>query len=109
MIELHGVTKSVPSGNGTLTILHPLDLTIERGSVEAPGVQCREGSDPVEEQEPGNAGGGDKCSTIEIQAQGRDFGVRYIGGLLDKHGPSLSGASLLHSIRQMAGSFRPYS
>ncbi|MBA2303345.1 MAG: ABC transporter ATP-binding protein [Acidobacteria bacterium] len=35
MIELHGVTKSVPSGNGTLTILHPLDLTIERGAVAA--------------------------------------------------------------------------
>ncbi|HJR59365.1 MAG TPA: ABC transporter ATP-binding protein [Vicinamibacterales bacterium] len=35
MIELRGVTKSVPSGNGTLTILHPLDLTIERGAVAA--------------------------------------------------------------------------
>ena len=35
MIELHGVTKSVPSGDGTLTILHPLDLTIARGSVAA--------------------------------------------------------------------------
>ena len=35
MIELRGVTKSVPSGTGTLTILHPLDLTIERGSVTA--------------------------------------------------------------------------
>jgi putative ABC transport system ATP-binding protein len=35
MIELRGVTKSVPSGNGTLTILHPLDLTIERGTVAA--------------------------------------------------------------------------
>jgi len=35
MIELRGVTKSVPSGNSTLTILHPLDLTIERGAVAA--------------------------------------------------------------------------
>jgi putative ABC transport system ATP-binding protein len=35
MIQLHGVTKTVPSGDGTLTILHPLDLTIERGSVTA--------------------------------------------------------------------------
>src|SRR5688500_13054110 len=35
MIELRGVTKTVPSGNSTLTILHPLDLTIERGSVAA--------------------------------------------------------------------------
>jgi putative ABC transport system ATP-binding protein len=35
MIELRGVTKSVPSGHGTLTILHPLDLTIERGTVAA--------------------------------------------------------------------------
>ena len=35
MIELRGVTKSVPSGDGTLTILHPLDLTIERGTVAA--------------------------------------------------------------------------
>jgi putative ABC transport system ATP-binding protein len=35
MIELHGVTKSVPSGNGTLTILHPLDLTIASGTVAA--------------------------------------------------------------------------
>ena len=28
MIELHGVSKTVPSGTGLLTILHPLDLTI---------------------------------------------------------------------------------
>jgi putative ABC transport system ATP-binding protein len=35
MIELRGVTKTVPSGDGTLTILHPLDLTIERGTVAA--------------------------------------------------------------------------
>ena len=28
MIELAGVSKTVPSGAGTLTILHPLDLTI---------------------------------------------------------------------------------
>jgi putative ABC transport system ATP-binding protein len=35
MIELHGVSKTVPSGTGTLTILHPLDLTIERGRVVA--------------------------------------------------------------------------
>ena len=35
MIELRGVTKSVPSGDSTLTILHPLDLSIERGTVTA--------------------------------------------------------------------------
>jgi putative ABC transport system ATP-binding protein len=35
MIQLRGVTKSVPSGDGTLTILHPLDLTIEHGAVAA--------------------------------------------------------------------------
>jgi putative ABC transport system ATP-binding protein len=35
MIDLRAVTKSVPSGHGTLTILHPLDLTIERGTVAA--------------------------------------------------------------------------
>jgi putative ABC transport system ATP-binding protein len=35
MIQLRGVTKTVPSGDGTLTILHPLDLTIERGAVAA--------------------------------------------------------------------------
>jgi putative ABC transport system ATP-binding protein len=35
MIELHGVSKSVPSGGGTLTILHPLDLTIPGGRVIA--------------------------------------------------------------------------
>ena len=35
MIELHAVTKSVPSGAGTLTILHPLDLTIASGTVAA--------------------------------------------------------------------------
>ncbi len=35
MIELRGVTKSVPSGAGTLTILHPLDLSIPRGTVAA--------------------------------------------------------------------------
>jgi putative ABC transport system ATP-binding protein len=35
MIELHGVTKSVPSGGGTLTILHPLDLAIRAGRVVA--------------------------------------------------------------------------
>jgi putative ABC transport system ATP-binding protein len=35
MIELRGVTKSVPSGTGTLTILHPLDLRIETKTVSA--------------------------------------------------------------------------
>jgi putative ABC transport system ATP-binding protein len=35
MIELRGVSKRVPSGNGTLTILHPLDLTIDSGRVTA--------------------------------------------------------------------------
>src|SRR5688572_15352487 len=35
MIELRGVTKSVPSGAGTLTILHPPDLTIAAGTVAA--------------------------------------------------------------------------
>jgi putative ABC transport system ATP-binding protein len=35
MIALHGVSKSVPSGGGTLTILHPLDLTIPAGRVTA--------------------------------------------------------------------------
>ena len=35
MIELHGVSKSVPSGGGTLTILHPLDLNIPAGRVVA--------------------------------------------------------------------------
>jgi putative ABC transport system ATP-binding protein len=35
MIELHGVSKSVPSGSGTLTILHPLDLSIPGGRVAA--------------------------------------------------------------------------
>ena len=33
MIELRGVSKSVPSGSGTLTILHPTDLTIPEGGV----------------------------------------------------------------------------
>jgi putative ABC transport system ATP-binding protein len=35
MIELRGVSRTVPSGAGTLTILHPLDLTIDRGRVVA--------------------------------------------------------------------------
>jgi putative ABC transport system ATP-binding protein len=35
MIVLHGVCKRVPSGSGTLTILHPLDLTIASGRVVA--------------------------------------------------------------------------
>ena len=35
MIELRGVTKSVPSGSGILTILHPLDLIIPHGAVAA--------------------------------------------------------------------------
>ena len=35
MIELHGVSKTVPSGSGTLTILHPLDLIIPGGCVAA--------------------------------------------------------------------------
>jgi putative ABC transport system ATP-binding protein len=35
MIELRGVSKTVPSGAGSLTILHPLDLTIESGRVVA--------------------------------------------------------------------------
>ena len=33
MIELRGVSKSVPSGSGTLTILHPTDLAIPEGGV----------------------------------------------------------------------------
>src|SRR5918996_4667093 len=35
MIQLHGVSKTVPSGTGTLTILHPLDLEIPAGRVAA--------------------------------------------------------------------------
>jgi putative ABC transport system ATP-binding protein len=35
MIELRGVSKTVPSGAGSLTILHPLDLTIDEGRVVA--------------------------------------------------------------------------
>jgi putative ABC transport system ATP-binding protein len=35
MIELRGVSKTVPSGSGLLTILHPLDLTIGGGRVMA--------------------------------------------------------------------------
>jgi putative ABC transport system ATP-binding protein len=35
MIELRGVSRSVPSGGGTLTILHPLDLAIPAGRVVA--------------------------------------------------------------------------
>jgi putative ABC transport system ATP-binding protein len=35
MIELHDVSKSVPSGDGTLTILHPLTLTIDGGRIAA--------------------------------------------------------------------------
>jgi putative ABC transport system ATP-binding protein len=35
MIQLHGVSKTVPSGAGTLTILHPLDLSIPAGRVAA--------------------------------------------------------------------------
>jgi putative ABC transport system ATP-binding protein len=31
MIDLRGVSKTVPSGEGTLTILHPLDLTVASG------------------------------------------------------------------------------
>jgi putative ABC transport system ATP-binding protein len=35
VIELRGVSKTVPSGTGTLTILHPTDLTIPAGRVVA--------------------------------------------------------------------------
>jgi putative ABC transport system ATP-binding protein len=35
MIELRGVSKTVPSGDTMLTILHPLDLAIESGKVVA--------------------------------------------------------------------------
>ncbi len=35
MIELRGVSKTVPSGNGTLTILQPLDLVVPAGQVLA--------------------------------------------------------------------------
>ena len=35
MIELRGVSKTVPSGAGHLTILHPLDLNIAAGRVMA--------------------------------------------------------------------------
>jgi putative ABC transport system ATP-binding protein len=35
MIELHGVSKTVPSGSGTLTILHPMDLVVPARQVVA--------------------------------------------------------------------------
>jgi len=35
MIELRGVSKTVPSGAGSLTILHPLDLTVPARQVVA--------------------------------------------------------------------------
>src|SRR6188474_3003400 len=35
MIELRGVSKSVPSGSTTLTILHPIDLVVPAGEVLA--------------------------------------------------------------------------
>jgi putative ABC transport system ATP-binding protein len=35
MIELHQVSKTVPSGDAMLTILHPLDLAIASGQVAA--------------------------------------------------------------------------
>ena len=35
MIELRGVSKTVPSGTGTLTILHPLDLIVQPRQVVA--------------------------------------------------------------------------
>jgi putative ABC transport system ATP-binding protein len=35
MIQLHEVSKQVPSGDGTLTILHPLDLRIAAGQFVA--------------------------------------------------------------------------
>jgi putative ABC transport system ATP-binding protein len=35
MIELRGVSKTVPSGGGTLTILHPLDLVVPARQVVA--------------------------------------------------------------------------
>jgi putative ABC transport system ATP-binding protein len=35
MIELHGVSRTVPSGDAMLTILHPLDLRIDSGRVIA--------------------------------------------------------------------------
>jgi putative ABC transport system ATP-binding protein len=35
MIELHGISKTVPSGDASLTILHPLDLRIDKGRVVA--------------------------------------------------------------------------
>jgi putative ABC transport system ATP-binding protein len=35
MIELRGVSKTVPSGTGSLTILHSLDLAIDAGRVVA--------------------------------------------------------------------------
>jgi putative ABC transport system ATP-binding protein len=35
MIELHGVSRTVPSGDAMLTILHPLDLRIDSGRVVA--------------------------------------------------------------------------
>jgi putative ABC transport system ATP-binding protein len=35
MIALRGVSKTVPSGSGTLTILHPMDLVVPAGQVMA--------------------------------------------------------------------------
>ena len=69
MIELRGVSKVVPSGAGSLTILHPLDLTIDKGRVVAITGPSGSGKSTL----LGLIAGLDAPSTGVIQLDGEDI------------------------------------
>jgi putative ABC transport system ATP-binding protein len=69
MIELRGVSKSVPSGTGTLTILHPLDLLIPARQVVAITGASGSGKSTL----LGLVAGLDAPSTGEILIEGVDI------------------------------------
>ena len=85
MIELRGVSKTVPSGSGTLTILHPLDLAVPAREVVAITGASGSGKSTL----LGLIAGLDAPSTgriliegIDITALGEDALARVRGGTI---------------------------
>ena len=70
MIALRGLSKSVAIGGGTLTILHPLDLTVARGQFVAIMGPSGSGKSTL----LGLLAGLDRASGGEIRVNGADLG-----------------------------------
>jgi putative ABC transport system ATP-binding protein len=69
MIALRGVSKTVPSGSGTLTILHPVDLVVPAGQVMAITGPSGSGKSTL----LGLVAGLDSPSTGQIEIDGIDI------------------------------------